>query len=66
MSIPWPDSRLVTYGVAGSLATYLLVKYSISRWTPIGLRRPPGPGLSGFPKSRWYESFSEMQKKYGS
>lgn len=66
MAVSWSDPKHLIICGAGSLAAYLLVKYGVSRWTPRGTRWAPGPGLLGFPKERWYENFSEMQKKYGS
>jgi hypothetical protein len=66
MTTSWPDpGRMALYGVAGSVAIYIYTRYRAAHSIPKELRLPPGPGLLGFPSERWYENFSEWQKKYG-
>jgi len=58
--------------VCGSIAIYLSSTTFEARAKRAGAKLPPGPkksflvgNLFNFPRTRWYENFTEWQKEYG-
>lgn len=58
--------------ILGTILAYIASKSPSRRARKQGAKLPPGPerayligNLKNFPKTRWYEHFSEWQKEYG-